>query len=133
LDVAKLAVQKKIVQNPKEPGYPGDFYLDPEDEDRVREIIWYLIIERIITIGIDSSNPEWPWLKLTDYGNEVVNSTLPVPHDPSGYIRRIKTEVPSLDPIILRYLEESLSTYNIDAILSSTITLGCASEKALLK
>lgn len=32
----------------------------------------------------------------------------------------------------MTYLEESIKTYNINALLSSTITLGCASEKALL-
>ena len=40
--------------------------------------------------------------------------------------------VPDIHPVIVAYLEESLKTYNIRALLSSTIALGCASEKALL-
>ncbi len=131
-DVANLAIEKKIVSNNKQIGSIGGFCLGDKDEDRVREIIWDLIVERVVTIGINSSNPEWPHLKLTDYGKKIINSSMPVPHDPSGYVNRIKSEIKNLDPIILTYLEESLKTYNINALLSSTIALGCASEKALL-
>ena len=131
--VAAVAVEKNIVPNPHGPGYFGGFiYLQPQDQEKVREIIWNLVVENVLTIGSDSSNPAWPWLKLTEYGRKVVNSTVPVPHDPSGYLDRIHSEIPNLDSVILSYLEESLRTYNINALLSSTITLGCASEKALL-
>lgn len=132
--VARIAVSKQLVPNPRgNMSYSGgDFYLQSCDKDKVREIIWNLIIERIMTIGMNSSNPSWPFLRLTDYGQVVVQSTTPTPHDPSGYINRIKNEIPNIDPIILIYLEECLNTYNINALLSSTITLGCASEKALL-
>lgn len=37
-----------------------------------------------------------------------------------------------MDPIIVVYLAESLHTFRIGCLLSSTIALGCASEKALL-
>jgi len=133
-DVAELAVKKKLVPNPLENQVRSrhGFLLDRIDEDRVREVIWDLIIERILTIGIDSANNQWPFLKLTGYGEKVVNSTKPIPHDPAGYIKRINNEIQNIDPIILTYLEECLNTYNINALLSSTITLGCASEKALL-
>ncbi len=132
--VASIAVEKGFVPNPQGNAivYGGSFSLSGRDEDRVREIIWNLIVERVVTIGMNNSNPAWPWLSLTEYGLEVVNSTEPVPHDPTGYLKRIKDTIPNIDPIILVYLEESLYTYNINALLSSTIALGCASEKALL-
>jgi len=34
--------------------------------------------------------------------------------------------------VILTYLEESLRTFRIGCLLSSTTTIGCASEKALI-
>ena len=83
-------------------------------------------------MGIDASHASWPWLKLTEYGKKVCNSLEPTPHDPSGYLGRLKAEISEIDPLILVYLEESLKTYNINALLSSTVTLGCAAEKALL-
>ncbi|WP_299739139.1 hypothetical protein [uncultured Rossellomorea sp.] len=132
--VANIAVNKGFITNLSKGSYNygGSFQLSSVDQDKVREIIWYLVFERVITIGINADNASWPWLKLTDYGIEVVNSEAPIPHDPSGYLERIKLYIPEIDQIILTYLEESLKTYNIGALLSSTITLGCASERALL-
>jgi hypothetical protein len=47
-------------------------------------------------------------------------------------LTRLQGDVPDLDQIILTYLNESLRTFRIGCLLSSTICLGCASEKALL-
>ncbi|AMQ01656.1 hypothetical protein AY601_4835 [Pedobacter cryoconitis] len=96
-----------------------------------RAIIWNLIIEQVLTIG-DYHNDTWPHLSVTDYGSAIIGSVKPVPNDPAGYLNRIKKEIPELDPIIETYLAESVRTYNINQLLSATITLGCASEKALL-
>lgn len=132
--VAAIAVEKNIVPNPRGQSHVvgGYFELGRIDGNSVREIVWSLVVERVVTIGIDTGNAAWPFLSLTEYGSEVVNSTEPIPHDPTGYLLRIRTQIPRIDPIILIYLEESLLTYNINALLSSTVALGCASEKALL-
>lgn len=105
--------------------------LNQTDEGLIREIIWDLIIQRIITIG-DYHNHDWPFLSLTEYGKRVLNSNEPIPHDPSKYIYRVQKEIPNIDKIIITYLSESINTYNINQLLSSTIALGCASEKTLL-
>lgn len=119
-EVASIAVEKGFVPNPRGSAFVigGSFCLSGRDEDRVREIIWNLVIERVVTIGINSSNPSWPFLSLTTYGLMVVDSTEPTPHDPTGYLKRIRTCIPNIDSIILAYLEESLFTYNINALLS---------------
>lgn len=130
--IGSLAVSKEIVQNPNPQGFQTMYFpLQKEDENRVREIIWNLIIEQVLTIGGYNENT-WPHLSVTDYGKSVLSSQLPVPHDPDGYLSRIKREIPDLDSVIEIYLIEAIRTYNINQLLSSTITLGCASEKALL-
>ena len=130
--VAYVAVQKSIVPNPLgKNATNNDFELCNKDEIRVREIIWDLVVERVMTIG-NNNGPAWPWLSLTEYGQIIVKSTEPTPHDPSGYLSRFQKAIPEIDPVILTYLLESLQTYRINAVLSSTIALGCASEKALL-
>jgi hypothetical protein len=130
--IGSNAIKKGIVTNPNPPGHQVfSFPLQVEDENRVREVLWDLIIERVLTIG-DYNNDSWPWLSLTDYGKKAIKSKLPIPNDPTGYLNRIKNEIPQLDPIIEIYLSESIRTYNINQLLSSTIALGCASEKALL-
>lgn len=132
--VAQIAVNRGIAPNPQpNTAIQGATYsLDDHDSELVREIIWDLIIERILTIGVDSTNPNWPFLKLTSYGLEIIKSQKPIPHDPSGYLNRVKEEIPNIDEVIFKYLEESIHTYNIGAYLSASVTLGCASEKALL-
>jgi hypothetical protein len=129
--IGALAVKKNIVVDPNPIGHQTLYYpLQKQDENKVREIIWDLITERILTIG-DYYNDLWPWFSLTDYGTKAINSTEAIPNDPSGYLSRIKREIPNLDSIIETYLTESIKTYNINQLLSSTITLGCASERAL--
>ncbi|MGN7760472.1 hypothetical protein [Paenibacillus sp. 22594] len=134
--VAGLLIQKGIVTDPNQNGrvfYTNvDYALNPLDEDNVREIIWNLIVEGVLTIGINPSNANWPWLKVTEYGKVMLQSSEPIPHDPSGYLARLTTEVPDINTVILTYITESLRTYNINCLLSATIALGCASEKALL-
>jgi hypothetical protein len=133
--VASIALSRKIVPpQPTEFGvtHPGGNSLGEQDSETVREIVWDLIVQRVLTIGMNNANPNWPWLKLTAYGKTVTNTNGPVPHDPSGYLFRVRQEVPNIDPVILTYLEESINTYSIGAYLSASVTLGCASEKALL-
>ncbi len=57
---------------------------------------------------------------------------MPSPFDPEGYLSKIKKEIPAVDDVIITYLTESLKTFRIGCYLASTVTLGCASEKALL-
>ncbi len=130
--IGNKVVRDGLVKNPNPDNFQALYYpLQKSDENRVREIIWNLIVERVVTIG-DYHNDSWPWLSLTEYGEKVVNSLEPTPNDPSRYIERIKKAIPQLDNVIEAYLTESIRTYNINQLLSSTITLGCASEKALL-
>jgi hypothetical protein len=130
--VGSAAVQKELVKNPNPPGFQGVYYsLNQSDRNKVRSIIWNLILEQVLTIG-DFHSDTWPHLSVTEYGSKITSSKQAVPNDPSGYISRIRNEIPDLDPIIEVYLTESIKTYNINQLLSATITLGCASEKALL-
>ena len=131
-NLARLLVDKKVVKNPNAPGFQGiNFNLNIRDENTIREIIWDFIIQRVITIG-DYQNSSWPHLSLTEYGKKAIESAGVIPHDSTGYLKALKGAIPHLDTIIETYLLESINTYNINQLLSSTITLGCASERAIL-
>jgi hypothetical protein len=39
-------------------------HLEEDDWLIVSEIFWDLIVERVITVGLDSSNPKLPWYRL---------------------------------------------------------------------
>jgi len=109
------------------------------DEDKVQtgqrfllmaqEILWDLIIQRIVTPGLNPSNPNLPWFRLTEYGKNVIKHGESNPHDPSGYLEKI-TQV---DPIAYEYIKESLRDFSVGCYLSSVMMLGIAAERIFLK
>jgi len=89
-----------------------DKRLNPIDELNINEIIWDLIIERILTVGRDNSNENWPWLRLTKFGENVIKNDMSGKYySPEDYIFAIKEIVPDINPIIEQYLIEGLNCY----------------------
>lgn len=72
------------------------------------------------------------WVVITDFGKQCIVSGNFIPYDPEGYIRELQSKVPSIDDVTLTYICESIATYNSEHLLSSTITLGAASENMIL-
>lgn len=103
-----------------------------DDREKVREIINDLLVEGIIGWGINESNPAPPHLKVSRHGKEVLKYGHPQPYDPDGYLKYLKKEIPNLDDTIFMYMAESLNAYLRGLMLSSTVMLGGASEKAFL-
>src|SRR5205807_10599710 len=75
---------------------------------------------------------DMPFFHVTEMGERRLKDGAVTPYDPDGYIKRLQRSIPALDSVILTYLNESLHTFRISCLLSSTIALGCASEKAFL-
>lgn len=130
--VGEIAVHQGLAANPGR-GFQGDTSLSHRDYGRMLDVAWDLIIEGIIRPGLqDGQNNEWPFYHVTEFRKAKLGEAGPMPYDPDGYLRRLNAEVPAVDPVVVTYLEESLHTFRIGCLLSSTIALGCASEKALL-
>jgi len=98
----------------------------------IMEEIHLLLLNNILMIGHNVGQWEYPWLCVTDYGKECLKEGISVSLDPEGYIAIIKQELPEIDSVILDYLMESIAAFHRNLILSSTITLGVASEQAML-
>jgi len=138
--IANLAVEHGFHDAPKSDpigaryggSAPDSYYLSQLDCTRAGEVIWDLIIEGVLRPGTTTGDPALPFFHLTEYGREHLKEEHPRPHDPDGYLKRLMASVPDLDETVLTYLTESLKTFRIGCLLSSTTTLGCASEKALL-
>jgi len=101
-----------------------------EEKDKIRQIVWDLIFERILTPGLDEANPNLPFLSITEYGKKVLSTGEILPYDPDGYLRHLKSEIPSIDLLINMYVNESLQAFLRGLMFSSAVTLGAASEKA---
>lgn len=113
-------------------GITTEHYMPKEDREKVRQIVWEFILQGILAIGLNESNPNFPFVSITEYGREVLESGQTLPYDPDGYLRKLKTEIPNLDPLIEMYLSESLQAYLKGLMFSSAVMLGVASEKAFL-
>ena len=110
----------------------SEYDMADEDANLVNEIVWDLIIERVLAIGLNSANPEWPFLRLTEYGKSLVDSgEEAIIHDVDGMIGILKSNIPQCDKIIISYFIECLETYRINALLASSVMLGCAAEKLI--
>lgn len=97
-----------------------------------QEIFWELIIQGIITPGLNAMNPNLPFFRFTEYGRKVLDDEGYVPHDPSEYLSRYKNEISIFDDVILNYLEESLKGFSSGCYLSANMMLGIASERIFL-
>ena len=96
------------------------------------EEIHLLLLNNILMIGHNYAQWEHPWLELTEYGRRCIEEGSVIPLDPEGYITQVLKELPKTDSVVMDYLKESITAFNRDLILSSTITLGVASEQAML-
>lgn len=74
------------------------------------------------------------WYKLTPIGNLMVgDSTEFIFLEPETYVKKLKGEINNIDSITISYIEESIKAYKENLLLSSTVTLGCASENSILE
>lgn len=132
-DIARLAVDRGLTSKPNMTVMNQPYEPPAKYKSWIEEIIWDLIIEGLVRPGLGdgSSNNGMPWYHVSKYGKTFLNSPSPQPYDPDGYLSIVQS-IPNVDGIILTYLEESLKAFRIHCLLSSVITLGCASEKAIL-
>ena len=112
---------------------------DPNDLCMIQQVIHELYIEGIINPG-QKMRPRthggnylsFPFFHVTLYGEQVLENTEYQPYDPDGYLQKLQTEIPTIDPVIIRYMEECLNCFRRNLLLSAAVTLGCAAEKAIL-
>ncbi len=100
-------------------------------EHEVWEALWGLVADGLVYLdpaGQGSSTDNWRW-KLSAVGRQVVSGGPWEPRDPEGYIRRLRRDVPDLDPLALRYVEEALRAFNARCYLASSVMLGVAAEQ----
>ena len=98
----------------------------------INEVFWQLVTEHILLPGEGAENPNLPFFRLTKYGADVLQDESGHPHDPAGYIRRLKEVIPNIDPTVLAYTSESLQSLLHGRPVASTLLLGVAAERVFL-
>jgi hypothetical protein len=109
------------------------FHLSPADSELFLEVFWDLFRQGIITLGYNDANREFPFFRLSHFGKRLLaNQDTYFFHDVSTYTSLLKSEVPSINPVTLLYLQEALQAFRSGCILSSTVMLGVATEHTFL-
>ena len=103
-----------------------------EDERRFFETVHALIQEGVLVPGLNEDNDHWPFLSLTEYGEDVVRAGRIVPHDTEGYLRAM-AQVRPLDPVEERYMPQALEAFRRNLADASAAMLGSASEHLLIQ
>lgn len=110
------------------------YTLSPTDRELFLEVFWDLFRQGIITIGLNDSNREFPFCRLSRLGQKLVGAQdTYFFHDVSTYTRWLQQEVPAIDPVTLLYVQEALQAFRSGCILSSTVMLGVATEHTFLQ
>lgn len=107
--------------------------LHPRDRDTILEIFWDLFRQGVITLGLDDNNPQWPWFRLSRFG-ESEDARQPFRfHDTGSYLAMILKTVPDLLPAAKMYLEEAVAAFYSGCFLAATVMLGVAAEAEFLR
>jgi hypothetical protein len=130
--VGDISARARNIQRTQYMHGDGRQFLNEDQKSLVLEVVWSLIVQGILIPGLNDSNQGWPFLRLTEYGRQCIIEDRILPHDPEGYLKDFRREVPTADHTVIEYLTESLQCYIHGLCRASAIMLGGASEQSVL-
>jgi len=127
--------QKRLGKNNENSFFYGhNETLSSEDKDIFSEVFWDLFREGIITLGLNDSNKNFPFFRLSSYGKKILESKATYFfHDVSTYTQNIQKEIPEINNTTMLYLQEAMKAFQFGCILSSSVMLGVAAEHIFLQ
>jgi len=106
---------------------------DRAEEAVALEVLHELVTANIVMPGIDRAHLGWPWLRVTQYGRQVIRQGKPLPFDPDQYLAAAQPRLAVIPPLALEVLREAVATYHRGYIRSSALLLGTASEVLIMQ
>ncbi len=61
--------------------------------DRIREIVWGLVIQGIVVPGASTMQPELPFMQISEWGKRCLAEGEYLPHDAGLYVSRLKSQI----------------------------------------
>jgi hypothetical protein len=99
----------------------------------VRQVLWELLCQGVLTPGTDSNNPDLPRFRITPHGREVLEASGPVPYDPTGYVAGVRARAQTcIREVALSYLAHAVDAFNKQSFVATTLLLGVSAEAAFL-
>lgn len=133
--VGRTAYERRLwepAEPARTPELAGDM-LPAEDIDKVKVIMWQLIILGVLVPGVQGyADNSWPHFSITEYGKTYLETEGNAPYDPDGYLSDVKSDSPNVDDVVLLYLTEGLQCFMKSNYIASVVMVGVATEKAIL-
>lgn len=108
----KLGVNEVFGRRAGQTGHASQLPRNPRDEELVRDVFWDLFRQGAITLGMNNSNPNWPFFRLSHLGERTLASQSPWRfHDTSSYLTLVRREVPDLSDQAAVYLDEAVQAF----------------------
>lgn len=102
------------------------------DALKIQEIIWELLIQGVLAPGKNSLNLNLPFLHVTDYGEECLQTGEIILHDPENYLRQFEANAQGpLDRIIRVYVDSAQKSFRCGNYLASMVLLAHAANRAI--
>lgn len=93
------------------------------------EVMWHLVIQGVITPGLNASNPTLPFFRITAYGQKVLEERRFSPHDPTRYLEDVRAAAKTtVGQVTISYVEEALRCFNAGCHVAAVLLLGVAAE-----
>jgi hypothetical protein len=131
-------VAEVFARRTAQPGQPSNRHergqLHPHDAELVRDVFWDLFRQGFITLGLNDSNPNWPFFRLSHFAERTLRTQNPYRfHDTSSFLALVKKEVPDISNEAIAYLDEAVAAFYSGCILASCVMLGVAAEAEFLR
>lgn len=129
----------EVFQRREQPAVHGHFggptaTLSKKDSEFFLEAFWDLFRQGIITLGMNDSNRQFPFFRVSENGRRIIeNSEEYFFHDVSTYEKVILENIPNINPSTLVYLKEAMQSFSSGCVLSSTVMIGVAIEHSFLQ
>lgn len=108
--------------------------LHPYDVELVRDVFWDLFRQGFITLGLNDSNPNWPFFRLSHFGQQTLQNQQPYRfHDTASFLALVRQEVPDISQEAVAYLDEAVASFYAGCLLASCVMLGVAAEAEFLR
>lgn len=101
------------------------------DEQAVLTYFYDLFRIGYLSWGLDLSNPEPPFIHVTDIGRKALQSFSRDPANPDGYLAHLAHVAP-LPPTVTSYVEEALRCYGSHCFRAAAVMIGAAAESIIL-
>lgn len=108
--------------------------VNANDAELARDVFWDLFRQGFITLGLNDSNPQWPWFRLSYFGERTLGTQSPYRfHDTGSFPGLVRNEIPDISSEAITYLEEAVAAFYAGCLLACSVMLGVAAEAEFLR